>query len=126
MIQSPVASAQTLVDRTTQFLDWQREALTSLEAEAFGEAKAGLIAEILEKDKNLGSRAGRYWSDLDEGIMTFDGREQIAAAIAALSQAELMTFFEQVTEKINDRPLFIWSQGKFAASESEAEATPAL
>ena len=57
--------------------------------------------------------------------MTFDGREQIAAAIAALSQAELMTFFEQVTEKINDRPLFIWSQGKFAASESEAEATPA-
>ena len=81
VIQSPVASAQTLVDRTTQFLDWQREALTSLEAEAFSEAKAGLIAEILEKDKNLGSRAGRYWSDLDEGIMTFDGREQIAAAI---------------------------------------------
>ncbi|MEK9528624.1 MAG: insulinase family protein, partial [Gammaproteobacteria bacterium] len=126
VIQSPVASAQTLVDRTTQFLDWQREALTSLEAEAFSEAKAGLIAEILEKDKNLGSRAGRYWSDLDEGIMTFDGREQIAAAIDALSKAELMTFFEQVTEKIDDRPLFIWSQGKFAASEGEAEAAPAL
>ena len=62
VIQSPVASAQTLVDRTTQFLDRQREALTSLEEEAFSEAKAGLIAEILEKDKNLGSRAGRYWS----------------------------------------------------------------
>jgi len=121
-----VAAAQALVDRTTQFLDWQREALTSLELEAFSEAKAGLIAEILEKDKNLGSRAGRYWSDLDEGIMTFDGREQIAAAIDALSKAELMTFFEQVAEKINDRPLFIWSQGKFAAPEGEAEAAPAL
>ena len=87
MIQSPVASAQTLVDRTTQFLDRQREALTSLEEEAFSEAKAGLIAEILEKDKNLGSRAGRYWSDLDEGILTFDGREQIAEAIEVLSQS---------------------------------------
>ena len=27
---------------------------------------------------------------------------------------------------ISDRPLFIWSQGKFAASEGEAEAAPAL
>ena len=58
--------------------------------------------------------------------MTFDGREQLAATIVALSKAELIAFFEQVAEKINDRPLFIWSQGKFAASEGESEAAPAL
>ena len=54
------------------------------------------------------------------------GREQLAATIVALSKAELIAFLEQVAEKINDRPLFIWSQGKFAASEGEAEAAPAL
>jgi secreted Zn-dependent insulinase-like peptidase len=82
-------------------------------APAFEEAKAGLIAELLESDKNLGSRADRYWSDLDEGILTFDGREQVAGAITELSQPDLLSFFDTVIEKIETRRLLIWSQGKF-------------
>ena len=113
VIQSPVASSQELVRRTQAFLAEQRHSLEEMTTPAFEEAKAGLIAELLERDKNLGSRADRYWSDLDEGILTFDGREQVAGAITELSQPDLLSFFDTVIEKIETRRLLIWSQGKF-------------
>jgi secreted Zn-dependent insulinase-like peptidase len=122
VIQSPVASSQELVRRTQAFLAEQRQSLEEMTEPAFEEAKAGLIAELLERDKNLGSRADRYWSDLDEGILTFDGREQVAGAITELSQPDLLGFFDTVIEKIENRHLLIWSQGKFGEDEAPSSA----
>ena len=54
VIQSPVASAQTLVDRTTQFLDRQREALTSLEEEGIQRSQGWPDCGDFRKRQELG------------------------------------------------------------------------
>ena len=111
VIQSPVAPPAELKARTSAFLDAQQERFQTMPAEEFARNQAGLIAQLTQKDNNLGERGGRYWRDLTLGITTFDGAQQLADAVAGLEQAEVAERLALVRRKLEARYLLVSSQG---------------
>ncbi len=113
VIQSPVAGPGKLLSATETFLTHYRAALATMPSNEFNAYKQGLISRLLEKDKNLVDRSQRYWGDLDVGFTTFDSREQIAAQIEKIDQAQLLAFYDQLLNLDQRQRLVIYSLGKF-------------
>ncbi len=114
IIQSPVAGPDVLRDRTLAFMAAQTDRLAQMSEEEFGANKGGLIGKLTQRDKNLSQRAGRYWSDLDRGVLTFDSRMQLAAAVSALSLEDMLSHLDDVNRKLGNEYLMIFSEGQFA------------
>ena len=81
--------------------------------EDYAQNQEGLIAQVLEKDKNLGDRAWRYWSDLDEGYQNFDGSQQLADAISSIDHESLKAYLDDMLKKAKNQYLLILSEGRF-------------
>ncbi len=115
LIQSPVAPAHVLEERTRAFVDQQVEALSRMDQKTFDAHRAGLISRLTETDKNLGERSSRFWSDLDQRVTTFDSREQIAEAVGRLSLDDMREFIADMRRRIQDQRLLVFSRGGFDA-----------
>lgn len=118
IIQSPSAPAAALHEKTLEFLTAQTERLANMTEDEYAENQQGLIAQLLEKDKNLGERAWRYWTDLDDGYTKFDRRRQLATAIEATNQSDLRQYLSQTLEKADSQYVLITSLGKLGATEA--------
>ena len=116
IIQSPVAGPGELRNRTLEFVDSQVDRLKAMSEEEFGTNKGGLITQLIQRDKNLGQRAQRYWSELDRGVTTFDARRQLAKVVSGLSRQDMLEFLDKVRLKLSQDYLMIISEGKFATS----------
>ena len=119
IIQSPVAGPNYLSSRITNYLKEENARLAALDDNEFTENKTGLILKLMQRDKNLGQRAARYWSDLEMDLETFDGREQLASAIRDLTKEDVLNFFDVIREKTESEYLLISSDGKFDAGKLE-------
>ena len=115
VIQSPVAGPDILRSRTLDFMEAQQARLAEMSAEEFGANKGGLITKLTQRDKNLAQRAGRFWSDLDRGVLSFDSNQQIAREVAALTREELVSFLAEVNDKLRASYVMVSSDGRFAA-----------
>ena len=113
VVQSPVASPAALERAILSFLDARPNAVRNLSDEAFGQFKAGLISDLTERDKNLSQRSQRLWRDLDLGYVNFDANQQLAEAVAALSQAAMADFMDALRQRARSQRLIIYSMGKF-------------
>ena len=113
MIQSPVAGPRELREQTRFFLDGQLERFEAMSEEVFNANKAGLIAQLLQKDKNLGQRAQRYWSELDRGITSFDAKRQKADRIGSLNKLDMISYLNRIRSLFDSDYLFIFSEGRF-------------
>ncbi len=60
-IQSPVAGPQILLDAVEEFIDLFPLAMLELTARQWQDSKAGLQAQLSERDANLRSRGQRLW-----------------------------------------------------------------
>ena len=119
IIQSPVAGPSYLRSRITDYLKEENARLAALDDNEFTENKAGLISKLMQRDKNLGQRAARYWSDLEMDLETFDGREQLGSAISDLTKEDVLNFFDVIREKTESEYLLISSDGKFGTGKPE-------
>lgn len=122
VIQSPSAPANALISKTVEFLQGEVARVKAMTPESFSENQQGLVSSLLKKDKNLGERANRYWSDLDDGYLDFDGRQQMADAVLAVSQPALVEHLESMVAKSAANYLVITSTGRFAQSDFAIEA----
>ena len=113
LVQSPVVGPAEIRQRTLAFLDTEVERLAGMSAEEYGVNKGGLIARLTQRDKNLSQRAGRYWSDLDRGVTTFDANMQLAKAVSALELPDVQRFLGEVRARLNANYLQVYSNGKF-------------
>ena len=113
VVQSPVAPAAVVDAATVEFIDGFREYLAELTPEQFESDRAGLLARLLERDSNLNARGSRLWRDLQDGILDFDSRERIAAALRALEIEDFREFFETFAELFESRSVTVWAQGQF-------------
>ena len=121
IVQSPVASPAALEQAILEFLDARPDAVRNLSEEAFAQHKAGLISDLTERDKNLRQRSERLWRDLDLGYLGFDSNQQLADAVADLSQAAMVDFMEALRQRARDKRLIIYSLGKFTDPPAEGE-----
>ncbi|MDZ7825997.1 MAG: hypothetical protein U5R48_08290 [Gammaproteobacteria bacterium] len=103
LVQSPVAPPSVIEDATRAFVESFGERLEAMSAAEFEAERAGLLSRVLEADQNLGERTGRFWSDLESGIESFDSREQVAAAIRELELADMRAFHAEFVELLDAR-----------------------
>ncbi len=116
LIQSPVASPAQLEAATRQFVADQVAALQAMPTEKFAASRAGLIARLTEQDSNLGQRSRRYWSDIERGVNSLDSRERIAEAVRDLNVADMVTYLQDLEQKLEGKRLLIYHDGKFPPS----------
>lgn len=115
LIQSPVASPADLETATILFMHEQLAAFENMSDQEFEQQKSALIGRLTERDKNLGERSSRFWSDLNFNVTTFDSREQIANIIASLTKPQMSEFLAGVVEKLATTRVLVYSPGKFDA-----------
>ena len=85
-----------------------------MDEEVFRLNRDGLITRLTQRDKNLGQRAQRYWSELDRDIMTFDSKQQMASMVAMLRKEDMINYLDQVISLSATDYLFIYNSGKFS------------
>lgn len=113
VVQSPVASAADLERATQRFLDGELETARAMPREAFDSYKAGLIASLTERDRNLAERGNRLWTNLTLGVTSFDLRRQIAAEVSKLSKADMVDYLGDTAARFSSDRLVVYSNGRF-------------
>ena len=86
--------------------------------EKFLEQKHGLMNRLTQKDKNLGERSRRYWTDLENENYMFDSQQRISAAVESLTKSDMQVFLKKLVERLNNQRLLIYSDGKFTSEEN--------
>ncbi|MFK7913205.1 MAG: insulinase family protein [Pseudomonadales bacterium] len=122
IVQSPVADPAALVQRTYAFLDTRIEAVAALPAEAFEAFKTGLRSDLLELPKNLNDRSGRLWGDLQLQEPGFNSRQQLADAVAGISQQEAVVILKDLRKRLPEQQLLVYNTGKFDVAPKAGEA----
>lgn len=115
LVQSPVADPFALRQHMDSFSKDFTATLAAMTPAQLDEQKAGLINSINQADKQLGDKTDRYWSYLGNG-RPFDWRQQLVAAVQALTLADLQEFYQQQVLDDKDGRLLLWSQGQQAKS----------
>ena len=123
LVQSPSAGVAHIENAVIEFLQDYLAQWDAMTEAAFEQQKAGLMTRLLEKDKNLNQRSRRYWQNLAEENYRFDTNQQIAGLVNALTKAEMKAFLEDVTERVVNRRLLIFSDGAFKAEARAATAS---
>ena len=75
------------------------------------ESKAGLQAQLSERDANLRSRGQRLWVSIGNKDLGFDQRERVCDEVGKLSRADLVRFITQLRSRTSDR-LILCSYGQ--------------
>lgn len=109
-IQSPVAGPQILLDAVEEFIDLFPLAMLEFTEQQWQESKAGLQAQLSERDANLRSRGQRLWVSIGNKDLGFDQRERVREEVGRLSRADLVRFITQLRSRTSDR-LILCSYG---------------
>ncbi|MAH74143.1 MAG: hypothetical protein CBC09_08920 [Cellvibrionales bacterium TMED49] len=118
LIQSPVMGVSGLEEASLEFLRAYLSQWSELSREEFLEQKRGLINRLTQKDKNLGERSRRYWTDLENENFQFDTQQRIAVEVESLTKSDMQAFFKKLVERLYDQRLLIYSNGKFMPESS--------
>lgn len=94
-IQSSSAGPVDLEQRVAAFLTDFHETLLAMSDEEYATIRAGLIADLEEKELQLGQRFNRYVSQLRRGRTDFDTEAQMVAALEQLDRTELADFYAE-------------------------------
>ena len=111
VVQSPKADPIALENHIEQFIQAYAGQLAAMSAEDFERQRQGLLSRILERDQKLQDRSDRYWREIDVENTEFDTREQLAAAVAAVTQDDLADFYRSALLGEHRKRLVVRSQG---------------
>lgn len=111
LIQSPTTHPADLEANIAQFLASYRGAIAAMPEELFESHREGLLSRMLTREDRLQMRTDRYWSDLDLQRYRFDGRQQLAAAVRAITLEEFRRTYDQVLLDADRRQLVVQSTG---------------
>ncbi|MNF39007.1 hypothetical protein D3C84_199710 [compost metagenome] len=75
------------------------------------DSKAGLQAQLSERDANLRSRGQRLWVSIGNKDLGFDQRERVCEEVGKLNRADLVRFITQLRSRTSDR-LILCSYGQ--------------
>ncbi|KAK9834702.1 hypothetical protein WJX74_008107 [Apatococcus lobatus] len=103
IIQSTAFSAAHIESRVQAFIHQFSDHLGSMSSEEFTNQVEELAKAKLETPKTLRQLAGWEWSEIDEGCLCFDRRQQEAAAVRQTSLPVLQTFLKEVLLAVEER-----------------------
>lgn len=121
LVQSPVASAARLQDEINGFIQSRADGLDDMEEADFEIHRSVLVKKLSEQAKNMPEQAGRYWSEIQQGVEHFDSRQQLIAAMEALTFEQWRQFFIIEVAGKARRGLWLYAPGQFV-DEADLEA----
>lgn len=127
VIQSPNTSAEMLVEETVSFLHAEKSRIDALSEADFERYKKAVISRLEEKETNIGQRSNRYWSEIDKQNYSFDSKQQLIDAVAALKLESFKAFYDQrADEKGSNLIIVSGHQPKDGTSKEEKEESGVL
>jgi insulysin len=84
-----------LENRTNEFLDSLREIIQDMTEKDYQSQVASLIADRLEKHKNLWDEGYSYWSHIESGYYEYDEIEKDVAELGTITKESLLSFYDQ-------------------------------
>ncbi|TNE77374.1 MAG: hypothetical protein EP334_06805, partial [Gammaproteobacteria bacterium] len=96
LVQSPVADVPKLEAAIDQFLADFAGAVEVMAADEFERHREAILTGLREKPKSLAEQSSRYWSSIDLRDYSFDRRQQIIAAVEAMTLPEMVDTYTQV------------------------------
>ena len=117
VVQSPVASSSDVQKATREFATEYGTTLSTMSPAEFAAAKTGYLSKLREKDKNQYGRSQRYWGDLLFDIKSFDGRERIAQVVEKLTQEDMVSTWQTITQALQENFVLVSSPGKFVSGD---------
>lgn len=111
LIQSPNAEAPAIVEAIELYMSG---VVASLDEAQFLRYRESLVGEIKRPDKNLWERAEFYWQSIAKRETAFDGRQQMADAVQAISLGEWQLYFQRVFRE-QAHSLLVVAPGKTGA-----------
>lgn len=113
MVQSPSAAPTKIFEAIRSYLESAPATIEAMSDETFDRQREGLLVTLLEADKNLAERTERYWSDIDDGITTFDGDHQLAEVVKSLTRADVVRWLRTLPDRLEEESLVVHSRGRF-------------
>ncbi|GDY27895.1 peptidase M16 [Agarivorans sp. Toyoura001] len=102
-VQSPHGQPQTLLDAINDFLNEFPVLMFELSDAQWQQSKQGLIAQILERESNMRTRAQRFWVSIGNKDADFNQRQRAAECIDKLERHDLVRFMMSLKSKQRDR-----------------------
>ena len=123
IVQSPVASANTLHDEVRGFLaDYAARGQSEWMRRPFTQHKNALVSRVMEEERQLSERSGRFWEEIDRDNAAFDTRKQIAAAINNTTLEDFQRFLRQRAGEPVRRELAVRAHGQGTPPAQDALA----
>ena len=110
IVQSPTASPQQIIDQSQAFLASFAGDLAAMTESEFNQYRDGLITLLLERPKNMGDKAGKFWRDITIGRFQFNSNQAIADHVAQLTLEDIVRLY-QLAMLDGDLPQILVSQG---------------
>lgn len=95
MIESPVADPLVLEARINAFLGDYATTLENLSPDMFNDIRNGLVNDLRSMPKRLDALSGRYWGDIVLEQFNTDSSFQMADAVAALTQQQIVDYYRE-------------------------------
>ena len=76
--------------------------------------RAALAQRLAEEPKNFGEASDRFWQDISAGYPQFDSREQVLAAVKALTFEQWLALFKRDVLAPSGHALWLAVNGSFA------------
>jgi secreted Zn-dependent insulinase-like peptidase len=112
IVQSPVASANTLHDEVRGFLADYAAQIKAMDEATFTQHKQALVSRVMEEERQLSERSSRFWEEIDRDNSAFDTREQITSVINVTSLEDFQRFYDRVLVSPARRELAVRAHGQ--------------
>lgn len=94
-IQSSSAGPVELEERVDEFVAAFHETLKAMPDEEYETIRAGLVADLEEKELRIGQRFSRYVGELSRGYTDFQSKEAIVEAVKQVDKQTLVDFYAE-------------------------------
>jgi secreted Zn-dependent insulinase-like peptidase len=110
VVQSPTTNEQQLMQEIDQFLVLQQDVL----ADKLAENQRALVHRLQEPPRSLAEQADRLWESVLVDDVQFSRRQELAAAVAAVTPESLLAYYRQ---SMLDRGRRLWLSSTRTALE---------
>ncbi|NVJ68394.1 MAG: insulinase family protein [Gammaproteobacteria bacterium] len=122
-IQSPKAHPSVLKAKIDEFMEQQKDYVNNISAEEFEEHRKGLLSNLEKKLQNSYEKLAELKSDLVEDNYQFNSKQELIAAVKALTAEEMAKFYDSEIASKNKRSMVVWNIGKAHAKEASYKAS---
>lgn len=121
VVQSPNASAETLLNETQEFLNAKIKMIQNIKADELERYKRSVSSRLLKQDNTLYSLSNKYWQDIDRENFDFNTNEKLAQTVMQLTLKDIESLIEAFVAK-QHRHMMVYTAAQNQLSNENSQA----